>query len=727
MFKRFSNWYDSLYAVVGTTASPWRSKMYIPVLARQTWALISKFLAVKPDFQVRVNDTDIGEDDVDDRAEKARRKLEYDYENPYMDETMRDKLFAPLLDAVVTGTGIAKVCWKVDKRVTYKRNPKSDGTWDLTKEEKTTKTVGYNDLEPVNIFNVFVSPSATNLYNSPWIIIKEYKTLTELKNINASQGDVYKNLDKLSGSTSYDDDLSSYNLSRNRLLSQQDKQDSTVKMVRVYECYENDTICTYAEATDGETESSWILLREQKNPYWHGKYPLVKFHVKNRPFQFWGEGLFETTYRLQAGYNDVFNHILDQWNLAENSMLIVPERANVNDYVIEPGGTITYRGDTAPTQFKHAAPDFNGTQVLLQLMDSAIEGVTISNYATGIPNSATDKTKGTASGIANLQNAAGDLVSFMRNNFTQTVTQIGRMWLSNNQQFMDSEMTLNITSKGEKKPMTIKPKDMQGDMELTVDDASMDPSNQQERVAREMAYVQQVQQLQAASEQQAQNTRWATSPLYLDYASLIDEYSQIMERPNYDKLLLNKKDVEKAMQNSQTPMVVPNERITLTPADLLPSEVVQLLQRNGIQPDPSRAQGNLPIGEMAQRADIQATLAKSAPQQSESKTSQAPKTLGESVAWKPSDLTDSERAQALAQVQIQADPAGISATPAAQQQATQETLDIHKAAQDQASVMHQQDMGVADFGLKQQTQADNAENQKQGLLARMRGGNNNGR
>src|SRR5882757_9402579 len=94
MFKRFSNWYDSLYAVVGVTPSPWRSKMYVPVLARQTWALVSKFLAIKPGFQVRVNDSDFGEGDVDTQAEKAQRKLEYDYENPYMDETMREQLFA---------------------------------------------------------------------------------------------------------------------------------------------------------------------------------------------------------------------------------------------------------------------------------------------------------------------------------------------------------------------------------------------------------------------------------------------------------------------------------------------------------------------------------------------------------------------------------------------------------------------------------------------------------
>lgn len=610
MFKRFANWYDSLYAVVGTTASPWRSKVYVPILARQTWALVAKFLAIKPGFQIRVNNAGEISEEVDQQAEKARRKLEYDYENPYMDETMRDKLFAPLLDAVVTGTGLAKVVWRTEKIDRYERVIKKDGTVDLTKEKKTTKKVTYNDIEPVNIFNVYVSAKATNLYNAPWIIIKEHKTVSELKKTNQDAGvEIYKNLDKLGGGTSFDDDSNSYNFSRNRLMNQNDQSDSTVDMVTIYECYEGDTICTYAESSDKD-DSSWVLLREQKNPYWHGKYPLVKFHVKARPFQFWGEGIFETTYRLQASYNDVFNHFMDQWNLAENSMLIVPERANVNDYVVEPGGMITYRGDTAPQQFKHSEPNPAALQTILTLMDQAVEGVTISQYAAGIPNSSSDNTKGTAHGIADLQQAAGDIVSFMRNNFTQSIVQIGRMWLSNNQQYMDTPIQLTVTNKGQKESMTVRPEDMQGDLDLTVDDSTMNPANQDEREARFIAYLQELQQLQRSSLEQAQATRWTTSPLYLDFASLIQQYSEIRNETNYDRLLLPKDQVDKAMQQSQTPMIAPNERVNLQAGDLLPSEMAQLLQRNGIQPDPTRMQGNTPVNEQATAADITLSNAK---------------------------------------------------------------------------------------------------------------------
>lgn len=542
LFKKFSNWYDSLYAVVGTQPAPWRSKVYLPILARQTWALVAKFLTIKPGFEVRVLDEDADEAELADRADKAQRKLEFDYENPYLDESIRDKLFAPLLDAVVTGTGLAKVPWVVKKNNRYERVIDKDGTVDLTQEKKTTKTVAYNDLDPVNIFNVFISPAATNLYGSPWIIIRDYKPLAELQKVNDDTGLVfYRNLDKLKDSATTDDNFQTYNISRNRLLSNATETDKTINMVTVFECYEGDQITTYAVGQD--VESGWVKLRSQKNPYWHGKYPLVSFHVKNRPFSFWGEGIFEVTYRMQAAYNDVFNHFMDQWNLAENSMIIAPETSNVNNYVVEPGGTLTYSGDVAPTQFKHAAPDPKALSTIMTLMDQAIEGVTISQYAAGNPDSASDNTQGTATGILHLQEAAGDIISFMKGNFQQSITQVGRMWLSNNQQYLQSDTILNIDSKNGPEVVKISPKDLQGDLELVVDDASMEPTTPSEQQNAWNTWLAQLITLQSSANAQAAANP-GSPPMFLDFSKIADTQSRKFGIKNFSGYLEAKPEVE---------------------------------------------------------------------------------------------------------------------------------------------------------------------------------------
>jgi hypothetical protein len=63
---------------------------------------------------------------------------------------------------------------------------------------------------------------------------------------------------------------------------------------------------------------------------------------------------------------------------------------------------------------------------------------------------------------------------------------------------------------------------------------------------------------------------------------------------------------------------------------------------------------------------------------------QQPKTLGESVAWKPGDLKPAERAQALAQVGIQADTTDPNPTPNEVAQATDTATKIDKHSHDTA-------------------------------------------
>jgi len=547
MFKRFSDWYDALYAQIGKVPSPWRSKIYVPKLSQQTWTLMAKFLVLKPGFQAEVRDPELGEEETQARAEKIEKKLEFDYDNPNFDESMRDKLFNPLLDAIVTGTGMAKVVWTTKNRKVYTKmkDPYGEGI-DLTKHKIKTIKEGYNNLIPVNIFNVFISPSAPqNLYDHPWIIIKEYKPIAELEAINEAEGkEIYKNLGLLNGKVSYDT-YAAYDRARNRLLTNADPTDKTVRMVKIYECYEHDgTICTYAESGSGDKDQhGWVLLREQKNVYWHGKYPLVKFHVKKKGYQFWGEGIYEITYRLQAAYNDVVNHFQDAMNVAYDPMLIAPESANIDDYVIEPAGLVQYRGDVAPTPFRHVEPRSDMLQVPLTLFDQAIEGVTISQYATGLPNDNADTTKGTATGIMRLQQAAGDVVTFFTENFKQSILQIGRMWLSNNQQFMLRDISVSVDKPDGQTSMKITPEDMQGDVNLTIAEASMEPTSQQDKLGQVESFIEQLTTVQNQSIEQ--NKALGTQPLGVDWSTISQYLADQYNLKGFSKVLIPEKELNK--------------------------------------------------------------------------------------------------------------------------------------------------------------------------------------
>lgn len=544
LFKRFADWYDAFNARATTQGSPWRSKPFMPIIAQQIWALVAKFSSMRPGFEVEVRGDDLPEEAIEEKASKARKKLDYDYDCPYMDEPMRDKLASVLIDACVTGTGLAKVPWKTKKQVRYERMVDESGTADLTKEKVIEKFIGYNDLEPVNIFNVFPSP-ATDKLNKGHLILRDFTPISELKSTNdAKGGKFYQNLEKLSGAPSYGD-FSQNNRARERFTNDEDGRDSTTDIATIYECYEGDMIYIFGESKEANDKGGWVLLRKTKNYYWHGQWPVVKFHVKKRPFSFWGQGLAELTYRLQTIYNDVFAHYLDAWNLAENPSFWASEDSNVDDYIIEPGSINYYQGQNPPLPIAFNKPDPSALQMIVNLLNQSIEGVTASQYAVGLPNSSSDKTQGTASGIQRLTDAAGDIIGYMRENYMTNVVQVGKMWHSNNQQFMQAPVTITTNEKGKRVATKVSPQDLQGEIDIYVDSASMNPKTDEEKRNDALALQNTLLSLQQASVAQQQIA--GTDPIIFNFNELAEDAGEIYGYASISSVIMSEDQVKQML------------------------------------------------------------------------------------------------------------------------------------------------------------------------------------
>lgn len=569
LFEKFEEWYKMMYAVRDDkNTAKWRSKVHIPLVSTKAWNLISKFIQQEPGFEVTVrNQADADaeaekalytDEDLEEIAEKVQRKMEYDYHNPELPEPMRDKINSCLIDAVVTGTGLAKVPWVVKEKTTYS-HPVKDGAVDYEHQAETKELIGYNDLQPVNIFDVFIAPSATSLQESPWVMIKSYKTLAELEAVNEAYGaTIYKNLDELQGAKAGSDDFAAQKKSRQNLTSDQDPitNDRTVNLLEVFECYERDSkkICTYVRTNgpgkqSGQT-TAWTLIREQENPYWHGKYPLVAFYIRRRPFSFWGESIFETTQRLQSAANDIFNHYLDNWSLAVDGGIMIEETAQVNDFLVEPGFELVYRGEQ-PKQFTFPAPDPNQLAIVMNKISEALENATISNYATGTPVSGVDKTQGTARGVLAMIQAASDIVVFMRDNFSSSIKQVGEMWLSNNRQFMDFDFQVPVMKDNKVTYDTLTPQEMQLDMQLRIDDMSMQPLSEDQKRQNFIAYQDRLIQLQTASINQAKMTQDLNQVLFLDYPAQAEQLAKYFGQRDFRKVTMTNDKALGAMQGQQ--------------------------------------------------------------------------------------------------------------------------------------------------------------------------------
>lgn len=529
MFQKWAKWYDDMYAhVTNQSLAPWRSKVYMPIIASKVWDLISRFIQYRPGWEVGVRTLpvntldkatfDLYMDEMNKKTEKVKMKLNYDYDCPLMEDSIPDELLGVMLDACVTGQGIGRAPY-LQKQTGYKSYMKGDTGMDYSKVKTDTATEGYNAFTGVNIFNFFLKPGAKSLQKSPWVIISDQVPVYELEN----DPKIDKNALKTLSTGAIQNEFATYEASRNRLVTTEDANslDTTTQMAQIYECWDkqyNETVIY------GVGQEGWVELYRGENVYWHKKYPLVAFYIRRKPYQFWGESIFENSETLQAAINDVFNHFMDAHNMADG-MVAIEEGSVVEPYVIEPGGELRYRGEM-PKQFKFPSPDASTVQAALNIVNGAIENATISQYASGVPNSATDQTQGTATGVTRMMEAAAEKVGFMRSNFRRSWREVGEMWLSNTQQFMRTDVVTQTTVKGQKTTEVIRPEDMVGIFGVKIDDGSFEPISQDQKKQDFLAYQQFLLGLQNASVAQAQRTQDPNQAVNLDFAEMAQRGSE---------------------------------------------------------------------------------------------------------------------------------------------------------------------------------------------------------
>ncbi|RLC37030.1 hypothetical protein DRH27_04335, partial [Candidatus Falkowbacteria bacterium] len=309
LFTTAAKYYDVMYAVMNTSKmAPWRSKVYVPVLASKAWDLISRFSDIIPIYNLDIkNEIEESEDgdltytaEANERTEKIEHLMQDEYRNA-TGEPMSMRTFDTLLDAVVVGTGFAKTPWVYEEKDSYAREFDEAGQI-INNAEDVVKTTegGHNDFEPVNYFNMFVAPNSKSFFKAPYWIVREYTTLQD-----AEDTGLYDKggLARLRSDVSNDKTFDNYNRSRNRLANSKNSEtDDTVDNIVLYECVDRQgNLYTYGE---GESkDGSWVELRKEKKLYWHGRPPYVPFYIRKKSFSPWGESLFENNARLQSATN----------------------------------------------------------------------------------------------------------------------------------------------------------------------------------------------------------------------------------------------------------------------------------------------------------------------------------------------------------------------------------------------------------------------------------------
>jgi hypothetical protein len=556
IFKKWAEWYENLYAIKNyKNIGIWRSKMFIPVMSYKAWTYVAKILAMRPGFSVKMYNKLYSDEDRK-RIEKANLKLEYDYDNPMLDETIRDRLFDTLTDTVVCGIGFGNNTWRSGERKIFEHIKKDDGTIDYENDEEETITFEHNDLDPIDPMDVYGSPGKRAWEKKPWIIRQFRSSRAELLSSDLYDEAEIKALKVLENDT---DPMAKYKNSRNKFLTESgggndpETMDDTVDSFYGYECQEKTKdgvyIITFIQAASDKKDhankkrkGNWVKVREDKQPYWHGKYTIVPSYLKRKPHSCWGESIFEVTESMANGMNDILNQVLDASNIVLSGGVLKRETGTtIYDFYYAPGGEIRYSGPEPKFELP-PSPDMNLFSGLMGILESNIDKATVSPYAAGTQADPNDKTQGTAEGITRLQEASGEIISFLKSNFMQFMKQNGQRWTINNRQFLEEPVMVEKQVDGKTKRMEVTAGDFTKDMLCVIDEDSMQPATKAERLDSDLRYYEQLFAMQdrafaqnkAATEAGEVN---APKPMYFNYERMARDLSNEMGKSNFDKLL----------------------------------------------------------------------------------------------------------------------------------------------------------------------------------------------
>lgn len=326
--------------------------------------------------------------------------LSYEWER----ESMSTKLYRELITGLVLGTYIFF-------------NP-----YDTQKKE--IRSI------PVNPFNFFPDPLATNMKDGEYYIYASYH------NVIALRREFPAHASKLVGG----------NINYGELVYDNNKDSNVDNQVLVLEVYSRDHETFKEDTATGEKVSAYpngrittvcpdlgLVLADKANPYNDGEFPFVIGKDYDIPGKFWGEGEVAQLLSPQKYMNELNNAIIDNAKTTANAPWIIDENSGI------PKGGITSRQGLvirkrAGTEVRREQPPgmpayvVNAVDTMKNDMEQ-ISGIFDSlkgNSETGVY---------TAQGILALQEAGQARIRLKVKIMEETLGELARMWFSRMNQF----------------------------------------------------------------------------------------------------------------------------------------------------------------------------------------------------------------------------------------------------------------------------------------------------
>lgn len=400
---------------------PWQSKLCIPYAMQTIDTAMVNTVGGIPKCRVtpRHPDDEIG-------AKAMQFVLDYFTAESHLSETE-----APFVQqAFILGVTGGKVPWTFEEGMMTTRDYKG--------KPQTNKVVkrDHPDFQPWNMYHCFWEPGARDVDSASYVVLDSYLTKDDLLDqaYNAETGNgLYHNVQDLLLTSSRGAPKQTAQNRANGVGQQGRYKDRFL----VQEIWTNGGVVTIGNGQ--------ILMRQQSNPYWHGKKPIVIAQARPDLFEMKGIASTELVDHLQQALWTVQNMRMDNLHLTVMRGITYREGGvtDPNQLELKPRfkWPVQDHDDIQPFQVQPLPPEaYSEENGLLQRMQ-LVTGIT--PFVSGADLGSVDQN--TATGVTALQQTASRLLRFMSAQLEMKGYQrVFEQWGANVQQFLDKDLVVKI-------------------------------------------------------------------------------------------------------------------------------------------------------------------------------------------------------------------------------------------------------------------------------------------
>lgn len=443
---------------------PWQSNLFIPYAFSTVETVVPRLVSNRPQIDIVPR-----EPEDQDRATIMNNLIDYQWD--LMD--MNVLLPEAVKEMAIYGTVILKVGWKKEEKEVISAEVVDEEIPELGTVPITEKKTVYDgpSVELVDLYDFFWDPEATDIDTAKWVIHRTKRSLDYLKEKQRQK--IYKNINLLEQSASpvqLDDQKqqrrATLGISLPDYTAEKDDKD-----IELLEYWSDDKVCVVANRS--------VIIREEKNPYRHGKKPFIRCVDQKVPHEFLGVGEIEPIESLQYELNDRRNQRMDNITLALNRMFKVVNGKNVDEdeLVSEAGGVVHMDSLDAVDTFD--IPDVTSSsyqeETLIKADIQTTSGVTDFSRGTASDALAND----TATGISLLQEASNARFRLKVQNIEDMlIKRLGELMVAMNEQFISEDQVIRIVGEEGTTFEKVKADEIRGNFDVSVVAGSTLPASE---------------------------------------------------------------------------------------------------------------------------------------------------------------------------------------------------------------------------------------------------------